>query len=50
MKNSPVVQPPGSCPAYLPEFQIIKTSLKETIIQKLPHLVSLQPYEMKVIF
>jgi hypothetical protein len=36
----PVHTPPGSLFAYFPEFQIIKTSLKGTIIPKLLHLLN----------
>jgi hypothetical protein len=47
---SQLLGPPGSRHGYFPKFQIIKTSLKGSIIKKLLHLSNLQPYEMKFIF
>jgi hypothetical protein len=47
---SPVLAPQGSHFAYFPEFQIIKTALKGTIIQTLLYLLNYLPYEMRFLF
>jgi hypothetical protein len=49
-RYSPVLAPPGSHFAYFPEFQIIKTALKGTIIQTLLYLLNYLPHEMKFLF
>jgi hypothetical protein len=49
-EHSPVLAPPGSHFAYFPEFQIIKTALKGTIIQTLLYLLNYLPREMKFLF
>ncbi len=47
---SQVLAPAGSHFAYFPEFQIIKTALKGTIIQTLLYLLNYLPHEMKFLF
>ncbi len=48
--DTPVLAPPRIWVTYFAEFQIIKTSWKGAFIQKLIHLLNLQPYEVKFIF
>jgi hypothetical protein len=45
-----VIAPSGSYFAYFPEFQIIKTALKGTIIQTLLYLLNYLPQEIKFLF
>jgi hypothetical protein len=50
LEHSQVLAPPGSHFAYFPEFQIIQTALKGTIIQTLLYLLNYLPHEMKFLF